>query len=205
MPTKPTIGGKIQPDALRPAFDVGPQAGMPVSGMLAQGNIDVNHRPGITNADGTHSSIFSMTVPLNKDGSVWSGAYERAPSYALVPSIANGKFLTPDGKKPDENNKQQMSQLEDAATQYYAKTRQQLGIFSSGNAADSYAGATHAYMNDGAPNKVFSPSPEVAGATGQNGYPPAPPSPPLPPALRGAAAPSGQNLAGLLKSLLSRP
>ena len=140
------------------SYDNGPKAGKPVAGLLQRGNIDVNHRPGIANADGTHSSIFSMTIPVNKDGSVWTGDYEKAPAYALVPSIANGKFLTPDGKKPNERNKRAMSQLEDAATDYYAKTRQHLGIFSSGNAADTYAGEIHAYVNDGTEKKVYMPS-----------------------------------------------
>jgi hypothetical protein len=139
-------------------FDAGPRAGKPIAGLVQRGNIDLNHRPGIKNADGTHSSIFSMTIPIDKDGSVWKGDYEKAPAYALVPSIANGKFLTPDGKKPNERNKKQMSQLEDAATDYYAKTREHLGVFASSDAADKYAGSTHAYMPDGSAKKIYAPS-----------------------------------------------
>lgn len=99
-----------------------------------------------------------MTIPINKDGTPWNGKYEDAPQYALVPSIANGKFLTPDGKKPNEKDKKAMSKLEDAATKQYAKTREHLGVFSSDRAANDYAGATHAYMNDGTDKKVYTPS-----------------------------------------------
>jgi hypothetical protein len=99
-----------------------------------------------------------MTIPISKDGSVWKGKYEDAPQYALVPSIANGKFLTPDGKKPNEKDKKAMEKLEDAATEHYAKTKEHLGIFATGDAADAYAGATHAYMNDGTNKKVYTPS-----------------------------------------------
>jgi hypothetical protein len=126
--------------------------------MIEKGNIDVNHRPSITNADGSHSSIYSVTVPINKNGSLWKGDYAKAPRYALVPSIAKGKFLTPDGKMPARGNKKAASALEDAAARYYDKTREHLGIFKSSDAADKYAGNTHAYMNDGTNKKVFAPS-----------------------------------------------
>jgi hypothetical protein len=141
-----------------PTYDVGPMAGKPVPGLVQQGNIDVNHRPGIKNADGSVSSIYSMTIPVDQQGNPWKGDYEKAPRYALVPSIANGKFLTPDGKIPKEGDKKANQALEDAATAYYDKTRQHLGIFGSGDAADQYAGATHAYVNDGTARKVYTPS-----------------------------------------------
>jgi hypothetical protein len=125
--------------------------------MLQQGNIDVNHRPVINNADGSHSTIFSATIPINKDGSPWEGKYEDAPAYALVPQIAGGKFLTSDGKMPDRNNADQMNALEDAAIEHYAKTGEHLGIFSSGQAADNFAEKTHAYMPNGKGDQVFLP------------------------------------------------
>jgi hypothetical protein len=46
-------------------YEVGPLKGQIVPGLVQQGNIDVNHRPGITNDDGSKSSIYSMTVPLD--------------------------------------------------------------------------------------------------------------------------------------------
>jgi hypothetical protein len=141
-----------------PVYDTGPLAGKPIPGMVQRGNIDVNHRPGITNADGSHSSIYSMTVPIGKDGSPRSWDAKDINGYALVPSIANGKFLTPDGKKPDEKNKAAMEQLEGAATDYYGKTRQHLGVFKSDKDADRYAGQTHAWVNDGSSKALYAPS-----------------------------------------------
>lgn len=106
-----------------------------------------------------------MTVPVGKDGHSLPWGDKGIVGYALVPSIANGKFLTPDGKMPKnaENPKTQaekdaLSQLEDAATNYYDKTRQQLGIFKTEKDADKYAGATHAYGADGTDRKVYVPS-----------------------------------------------
>ena len=167
--------GVSKADQQRPTYDVGPLAGSPVEDMIRSGDTDVNHLPGITNADGSHSSIFSMTIPVDKNGNVWKGDYNKAPAYALVPSIANGKFLTPDGKIPplaDRDDKeltpaqrvakrQQVGALEDAATKHYAQTRHQLGIFASSDAADKYATATHAYTPDGTDRKVFAPSYEA--------------------------------------------
>lgn len=139
-------------------FDYGPLQGKPVPDLLQQGNIDLNHRPQIKNADGSSSTIFSMTIPVNKDGSPWKGKYEKAPAYALVPSIANGKFLTADGKIPPKGDTAALRKLEDAATAYYAKTRQHLGVFKSSRAAEKYANLTHAYGADGTDKKVYTPS-----------------------------------------------
>lgn len=155
------------------AYDTGPLAGKPIPGMVQRGNIDVNHRPGIANADGSHSSIFSMTVPVSKDGSPRSWDAKDISGYALVPSIANGKFLTPDGKKPDEKNKAAMEQLEGAATDYYNKTRQHLGVFKSDKDADTYAGQTHAWVNDGSAKSLYAPS----YAADENGEPVKPTQP----------------------------
>jgi hypothetical protein len=176
----------------KPAYDVGPLAGKPIPGMQQIGNIDVNHRPSILNEDGSHSSIYSMTIPVDKDGSPWNGDFDKAPQYALVPSIANGKFLTPNGKIPAEGDKAANSALEDRAADYYDKTRQHLGIFSSADAADQYATKTHAYSNDGTGKQVYAPSYEgdtnlPAGATDAlPGIPPAP----IPAALQPAGGPN---------------
>lgn len=139
-------------------YDVGPLAGKPVPGMLKVGNIDVNHRPSIKNDDGSSSSIFSVTVPLAKDGSPRKWGAKDITQYALVPSIVNGKFLTPDGKMPKEGDKRALGALEDKAAEYYGKTRQHLGIFATGDDAEKYAGQTHAWTNDGTARKVYTPS-----------------------------------------------
>lgn len=149
-------------------YDIGPMKGKPVSGMVKPGNIDVNHRPGIDNADGSHSSIFSTTIPLDKDGRVWEGDYDKAAMYALVPTIEHGHFMTKDGKLPpalycgkDPNSTEATDakrHLEDRAGEYYTKTGEHLGMFTSSAAADKYAGQTHAWSNDGTSNKIYTPS-----------------------------------------------
>jgi hypothetical protein len=140
------------------AYDTGPRAGKPVEGMIRGGNIDVNHRPEVTNADGTHSTIFSVTVPLDREGNAVSWESPAIANYALVPGIVNGRFLTPNGKKPV--GKDANGALEDRAAENYQHTRQHLGIFKSAEAASKYAGETHAYMPDGTARKVFTPSGE---------------------------------------------
>jgi hypothetical protein len=127
--------------------------------MVSRGNIDVNHRIQIKNRDGTGSSIFSVTIPLDADGKAVPWDSPNISKYALVPGIDNnGRFFTPDGKKPDEKNKKAIGDLEDKAAAYYNKTGQHLGIFSSSPAADSYAEKTHAWTNDGTDKKVYTPS-----------------------------------------------
>src|SRR5438067_1775501 len=73
-----------------PSQPVQPTQAQPQSqpaGLVEPGNINLSGRPVIQNADGSHSSEYSTSFGTNK-GEV------------LVPSIVNGKFLTPDGKKP---------------------------------------------------------------------------------------------------------
>lgn len=82
-----------------------------------------------------------MTIPTGKG------------QWALVPSIVNGKFLTPDGKMP--KGKAALQQLEDAARKHYEKSGEHLGIFSSQQAADKYAEETHSYIPDGSDRKVY--------------------------------------------------
>ena len=50
--------------------------------------------------------FFPSLIPLDEHNNVWKGEYEEAPRYALVPSIAGGKFLTPDGKIPKNYKRQ---------------------------------------------------------------------------------------------------
>lgn len=117
-----------------------------ISGMVQEGNIDVNHRPVIWNNDGTPSTIYSATIPIG--GGKW----------ALVPTIANGRFLTPDGRIPKEGDREAQSALEAEATKQYNSTGEHLGIFDSQQAADAYAERTHGWMPNGRPEQVFTPS-----------------------------------------------
>jgi hypothetical protein len=142
------------------SYDMGAQRGQSVPGMSQIGNVDVNHRPIITNADGSKSSIFSMTVPVDASGEPVKWGSPKAAGYALVPSIANGKFLSFNGKMPTTQGG--MRQLEAAATDYYRKTRQHLGIFNSPSEADEYATLNHDYGNNGTAARVYAPSPTLA-------------------------------------------
>jgi hypothetical protein len=114
--------------------------------MLKTGNIDVNHRPVIWNDDGTPSTIYSATVPVGNG------------QWALVPTIAGGKFLTPDGKIPKESDRRAMQALEDAALAQYRASGEHLGLFASQQAADDYANRTHAWMPNGGQEQVFLPN-----------------------------------------------
>src|SRR5215471_1003983 len=70
-----------------------PPAARPPSlppGMLVPGNINLSGRPTIQNDDGSHSTEFSTSFGDEHGREV------------LVPTIVDGKFLTPDGKKPPE-------------------------------------------------------------------------------------------------------
>ena len=162
LPADPLMGGKSRSTST--SYDVGPQKGRLVPGMLSHGNIDVNHRIQVKNSDGSGSSIFSVTRPIDKDGKAIPWEVEGKPnpsikSYALIPGIdEKGKFFTADGKKPNEKDKQVIGQLEDRAADYYNKTGHHLGIFKTSKDADTYAGQTHAWTNDGTDKKVYTPS-----------------------------------------------
>ncbi len=112
-------------------------------GMVKVGNIDVNHRPIIHNKNGSVSTIFSVTVE-NPDG-----------TFSLVPSIVDGKFLTPDGNMPED--KKQTDDLKDRAEEHYRKTGEHLGVFKSEKAADDFANQTHAWTANGGKEKIFLP------------------------------------------------
>jgi hypothetical protein len=137
-------------------------AGKPVPDLLERGNVDVNHRLQIKNSDGTGSSIFSATIALDKTGKPvpWEISGKKNPAiakYALVPGIDNnGRFFTPDGKKPPSGHLSEEG--EGQAADYYDRTREQLGIFRTPEAADRYASHTHAWTNDGTSKKVYVPS-----------------------------------------------
>src|SRR5208337_4266672 len=61
------------------------------AGLLEPGNLDISNRPVVQNADGSHSTEYSTS-------------FEENGREVLVPTVVNGKFLTPDGKKPPEGS-----------------------------------------------------------------------------------------------------
>jgi len=99
-------------------------------GLVAPGNLPIWNRPLIQNADGTHSSDYSVSFSNDKGQEV------------LVPTIVDGKFLTPDGKKPPEGSKEEKMMFA-RAWQHYLKTGQNFGTFDSPENADQYAQQLH--------------------------------------------------------------
>lgn len=104
-------------------------------GMLEKGNIDLNSRPKVRNADKTYSSEYSTSFS-DEDG-----------REILVPTIADGKFLTKDGKKPAEGSKEEKAMFKAAQTRY-EDTGEHMGIFKDADTADAYAQAAHSAKRD---------------------------------------------------------
>ena len=105
-------------------------AGQKPEGLLVPGNINLNNRPVIQNADGSHSSEFSFSAADDQGREV------------LVPTIVDGKFLTSDGKKPPEGSPEEAA-MKQRAWQHYLQTGQHMGIFDNPEHADTYAQAVH--------------------------------------------------------------
>lgn len=98
--------------------------------MLRPGNINLNGRPIIQNADGSHSSEYSVSFGDENGHEV------------LVPTVVSGKFLTPDGKKPKEGSAAEEAMFK-RAWQHYEQTGEQLGVFDNADHADAYAQIVH--------------------------------------------------------------
>ncbi|MBZ9706059.1 hypothetical protein LB543_04910 [Mesorhizobium sp. ESP7-2] len=98
------------PAKVPPASPMGP-----FPGMLEQGNIDLNARPIVKNADGSYSTVRSMSFGDNGGREI------------LVPTVS------PDGKIMSDG----------AAADLYGSTGQNLGKFDTPAHADMYAEALH--------------------------------------------------------------
>lgn len=98
-------------------------------GLVEPGNLPIDNRPTIQNADGTHSSEYS--VSFNQDG-----------KEVLVPTVVGGRFLTPDGTKPPEGSPAEQTMFREA-WKHYLQTGQHLGKFDSIDAANAYADVLH--------------------------------------------------------------
>lgn len=99
-------------------------------GLVEAGNLPIWDRPAVQNMDGTYSSEYSTSFQ-DKNG-----------HEVLVPTIVDGKFLTPDGKKPPEGSDAE-KQMFQKAWQHYEQTGQNLGKFASPEDADRYANRLH--------------------------------------------------------------
>lgn len=99
-------------------------------GLVKQGNIDLTTRPIVKNDDGTTSSEYSTSFDDGKGHEV------------LVPTVVNGKFLTPDGKKPKTGSPEEKAMFE-RAWQHYEQTGEHLGMFDNAEHADLAASRIH--------------------------------------------------------------
>ena len=187
--TKPLIGGQAGAPA-GPAAPRGsaivqglasgqmPSATMAVAnakGLVEPGNILIWHRPAVQNADGTHSSEYSIS---NQD---------EQGREVLIPTVVNGRFLTPDGRKPPEGSDAEKAMF-DAAWDHYEKTGQNLGKFDSVADADAYANVLH---NRGEP-AAAAPQAIVRGLASANVPPTRPLSTPSTAAPAATGGPGGQ-------------
>jgi len=98
--------------------------------MVERGNLDLNNRAIVKNADGSISTEYSTSFGDEKGREI------------LVPTVVNGKFLTPDGKKPPAGSAAEKAMFK-RAQQNYEKTGEHLGIFDSPDSADAYAKKVH--------------------------------------------------------------
>lgn len=99
-------------------------------GLVEPGNLSIWDRPTVHNADGSHSSEYSTSFQDDKGHEV------------LVPTVVNGKFLTPDGKKPKEGSAEEKTMFK-KAWQHYLDTGENLGKFDNPKDADAYASTLH--------------------------------------------------------------
>lgn len=108
------------------------------SGMVQRGNIDLAHRPHVSNPDGSVSTVRSMS-------------FEEDGKEVLIPTVS------PDGKLLSDEQ----------AIELYRRTGQFLGKFDSPEHADQYAQALHKAqerMIAGAPSQTGSDLAELGGA-----------------------------------------
>lgn len=99
-------------------------------GLVEAGNLPIDTRPTVQNSDGTHSTEYSVSFADDKGREV------------LVPTVVDGKFLTPDGKKPREGSPEEKAMFK-AAWQHYLDTGENLGKFDNAANADAYANQLH--------------------------------------------------------------
>ena len=102
----------LPPSPAGSMFDRSPIA---AEGLLVPGNINLHTRPVVRNADGSISTVRSMTFT------------DDAGRAVLIPTVIPGRGIVP----PDQ------------AIQHYYQTGQHLGIFDNPDLADAYARALH--------------------------------------------------------------
>jgi murein DD-endopeptidase MepM/ murein hydrolase activator NlpD len=112
-------------------------------GLVESGNLPIWNRPIVKNADGTVSSEGREV---------------------LVPTVVNGKFLTPDGTKPEEGSAAEKTMFQ-AAWDHYLKTGENLGKFDNSDDADAYAEQLHNRGTASLPQAPHTYGPLATGST----------------------------------------
>jgi hypothetical protein len=123
-------------------------------GMVEEGNLPVWNRPTVQNGDGSHSSEYSTS-------------FEQDGKEVLVPTVVDGKFLTPDGKKPKPGSPEEKAMFK-KAWQNYLDTGQNLGKFDGVKSADAYANTLHNRGSAKASKGGIAPPPQ-SGKTAKSG------------------------------------
>jgi hypothetical protein len=142
--TPVTYGSAATPPQVAPpaagGLPSGAPSGAPVTSVkpVTPGNIDLNNRPVVKNADGSVSTVRSMSV--NFDG-----------KEVLIPTVSDdGRVLS-----------------DEAAIQQYLKTGKHLGIFNTPEEATAYAKSLHdaqanRYARPGSSDRYISPETQRA-------------------------------------------
>jgi hypothetical protein len=117
-------------------------------GMVVPGNINLQGRPIRLNADGTVSTELSTS--FMEHPKAFGSPTNRGE--ILVPTVVNGRFLTPEGDEPplghrDSTGRYQPSPEERAmwirAQERYRNTGEHMGIFADPESANAYATQAH--------------------------------------------------------------
>jgi hypothetical protein len=102
----------LAPGAAGSMFDRSSQV---AAGLVAPGNINIHQRPTVKNADGSISTVRSMTFTDDSGRAI------------LIPTVIEGRGIV----SPEE------------AIKYHYQTGQHLGVFDTPDNADAYARALH--------------------------------------------------------------
>lgn len=120
MPVDPGVAVQVNPEKPPPAPSIAQPGRSPQgpaaqsSGLLVPGNINLNKRPIVHNADGSYSTVRSITITDDQGRAI------------LIPTVV--------GKRVVSNEQ---------AVRHYKRTGQHLGIFDSEVDADAYAQTLH--------------------------------------------------------------
>jgi hypothetical protein len=145
--TLPGQAYKVTGPTPPPASDTMAVPPTKLHGLVASGNLPIWDRPFIANDDGSHSSEFSTSFTDENKNSPYYG------KEVLAPTIVDGKFLTPDGKKPPEGSQAEHDMLV-KAREHYEQTGQHLGVFESPDQANRYADMLHNRGKKGRPSEA---------------------------------------------------